>query len=61
MSALSVKFIQFNNIRHWISSAWELNHESEISKGVTFSLVYFKVDINKVHICASQGLRKGFS
>ena len=65
MSSWGVKFMQFNDIIHWIFSPWELVHEAEITYGATFSLVDSKLDIIEVYIyiyiCASQGCRKGFS
>ena len=55
MSALSVKFMQFNDIINWIFSPWELIHEAEITYGATFLSVDSKVDINKVYIMCIPG------
>ena len=49
MSALTVKFMQFNVVSHWIFTPWELVHDAEIFYGATFSLVDSKIDI-KVYI-----------
>ena len=57
MSALSVKFMHFNDIIHWIFSPWELVHEAEVTYGATFVLVDSKVDIYFVHPrCVGSGL-----
>ena len=52
MSALSVKFMLFNDISHWIFSPRELVHEAEITYRAIFSLVDSKIIIKKsVYMC----------
>ena len=48
-SALSVKFMHFNDISHCIFSPWELVHEAEI----TFSLVVLQGRYKKkcIYMC----------